>query len=101
MTTKNSNQVMGDFAPDGLIASERVTLDSTLNVAGATTFTSTVSASGLVTFNSLKLVQTVSGTDDITGIWKTAAAPVLTIGMYYFTVNDGSVIYKVPCFPTT
>ena len=75
-------------------------VDETLNVDGATTFGSTVTASGLVTINTLKLVQTLGGTD-VTATWGTAGAPALTTGMSYATFTAGASTFRIPCWPTT
>ena len=71
-----------------------------LTVIGATTFKSTSTHSGLATFNSLKLVQTLGGTD-ATAIWSTAGTPALTTGMSYFTFTSGASTFRVPCWQTT
>jgi len=109
MTQKKTHTEDFNWAIDGqLSVSETLgvtgatTLSDTLGVTGATTLSSTVTVGGLATLNSLKLVQAGGGTN-VSGdqTWTGGNAPVVTVGMYYFTFTRGASTFRVPCWPTT
>jgi hypothetical protein len=103
MAQKKTTEILGTTqVPGTLRVAEGVTLEDALRVTGAATFSSTVTVSGTTTLNTFKLVQTLGGTDVITGRWVAASTPpALTVGNFFFTFTSGASTFRVPCFPTT